>query len=146
MCRDENDVDALRRSVRNACEHTFVHRDAIRRQAEGLIASGLTDADVAQRLGIPRTTVRDWRRPRYVRHSVDARCHRCWRLTRPMRFTRTDYAELLGLYLGDGHITAAGRTQRLRIFLDARYAKVVDETEALLKRCLPRNRVARGRA
>ena len=32
----------------------------------------------------------------------------------------SDYAELLGLYLGDGHIAPLARTQRLRIFLDAR--------------------------
>jgi hypothetical protein len=62
-----------------------------------------------------------------------------------MRFAPADYAELLGLYLGDGHITSVARTQRLRIFLDARYTNVVDETEALLERCFPRNRVTRVR-
>jgi hypothetical protein len=58
-------------------------------------------------------------------------------------FTPADYAELLGLYLGDGHITALARTERLRIFLDAKHVAIVDETEALLRRCFPRNRVAR---
>jgi hypothetical protein len=54
-----------------------------------------------------------------------------------------DYAELLGLYLGDGHITELARTERLRIFLDARYSKVVADAEALLRRCFPANRVGR---
>jgi hypothetical protein len=60
-----------------------------------------------------------------------------------VRFTPADYAELLGLYLGDGYIGVLLRTERLRIFLDARYPVVVDETEALLRRCFPANRVGR---
>ena len=52
-----------------------------------------------------------------------------------------DYAELLGLYLGDGHITEMPRTQRLRIFLDSRHARVVAEARGLLVRSFPENRV-----
>ena len=87
--------------------------------------------------------MRDWRRPRYVRKSTVVRCERCWQPTRSLRFTPADYAELLGLYLGDGYICALPRTERLRIFLDARYPVVVDETEALLRRCFPANRPGR---
>jgi hypothetical protein len=50
---------------------------------------------------------------------------------------------LLGLYLGDGHISQLARTQSLRISLDARYPAIVDDTEALLCRCFPNNRVGR---
>ena len=108
-----------------------------------MIAAGKSDSEIARRLGIARTTVRDWRRPRYVRKSPVVRCERCWQTTRPVRFTPADYAELLGLYLGDGYICALPRTERLRIFLDARYTVVVDETEALLQRCFPANRLGR---
>lgn len=121
----------------------FVHADEIHQTALALIATGLNDTQVAQRLGISRTTVRDWRRPRYVRRSAVERCHRCWRPTRPVRLETVDYAELLGLYLGDGYICPMPRTQRLRIFLDARYAQVVGETDALLRRCFPSNRIGR---
>ncbi len=38
-----------------------------------------------------------------------------------MRFGPAEYAELLGLYLGDGHVVRAGRTHRLRLSLDARH-------------------------
>jgi hypothetical protein len=107
-----------------------------------LIAAGVNDSEIARRLGIPRTTVRDWRAPRYVRREHET-CWRCWRPTRPLTFTAPDYAELLGLYLGDGHVTQLARTERLRIFLDSRYATIVDETEALLRRCFPSNRVGR---
>lgn len=121
----------------------FVHADPIRQVALGLFAAGASDSEVARRLGVPRTTVRDWRRPRYLRRSVVGRCHRCWRATRPVSFEPADYAELLGLYLGDGSIATLPRTERLRIFLDARYATIVDETEVLLRRCFPANRIGR---
>ena len=48
-----------------------------------------------------------------------------------------DYAELLGLYLGDGCISRAGRTARLRLTLDARYPRILSETQALLRRGFP---------
>jgi hypothetical protein len=119
-----------------------VHGHAIQAAARELIALGITDSEVARRLGVPRTTVRDWRAPRYAGAPRDV-CWRCWRLTRPVRFEPADYTELLGLYLGDGHITALARTERLRIFLDARHETIVDEADALLRRCFPNNRVAR---
>jgi hypothetical protein len=58
-----------------------------------------------------------------------------------MRFDPGDYAELLGLYLGDGHIVRMGRTYRLRIFLDSKYPVIVADAEALLRRCWPENSV-----
>lgn len=133
------------RSVRTRCEHAFdMHAEDVRQAALDLMAQGVNDCEVARRLGVPRTTVRDWRAPPYARKRVAERCPRCWRATTPVRFTPADYAELLGLYLGDGHIVALARTQRLRIFLDARYHTIVAETEALLARCFPSNRVGRS--
>jgi hypothetical protein len=119
-----------------------MHAAAVRQSALALIAAGVNDCDIARRLGIPRTTVRDWRRPRYV-GGPRVVCLRCWTPSRPVALEPDDYAELLGLYLGDGHISRMPRTQRLRIFLDARYAAIVDETEALLRRGFPNNRVGR---
>jgi hypothetical protein len=60
-----------------------------------------------------------------------------------MSFTPGDYAELLGLYLGDGHIVRMPRTLHLRIFLDSKYPRIIDEAELLLKRCLAGNQVGR---
>lgn len=57
-----------------------------------------------------------------------------------MRFTSEDYAELLGLYLGDGSISTGPRTERLRITLDQKYPRIIAEAEALLRRCFPQNR------
>jgi hypothetical protein len=102
----------------------------------------LNDCEVARRLGVPRETVRDWRSPRYVPRPR-AVCLRCWSRTSPVAFTAGDYSELLGLYLGDGHISAGARSERLRLMLDAKYPVIVDEAAALLGRVVPDNRVGR---
>jgi hypothetical protein len=119
-----------------------MHPPAVRQSALELIAAGVNDCEIARRLGLPRTTVRDMRWAT-ARPDARPRCPRCWRPTRPVRFTCGDYAELLGLYLGDGHIAQSARTQKLRLSLDARYPTVVLEAEALLRRCFPGNRVGR---
>jgi Homeodomain-like domain len=122
-----------------------MHPVQLREAALRLVAQGVNDCEIARRLGVPRATVRDWRKPWYVprakrRHAL---CPRCWRSCRPIVFTDDDYAELLGLYLGDGHIRQMARTQGLRLSLDAKYPAMNAEIEALLNRCFPENRVGR---
>lgn len=119
-----------------------MHSVAIRQAALALIAAGVNDCEISRRLGIPRATIRDWRCPTYV-PTAREECWRCWRPMSPVRFEPADYAELLGLYLGDGYICAMPRTERLRIFLDARYPVIVADAEALLRRSFPTNRVGR---
>jgi hypothetical protein len=123
----------------------FVHPHAIRDQALALIGAGENDCEVARRTGLPRTTVRDWRR--YGdRAPPGAICPRCWRSSRkPIVFTASDYAELLGLYLGDGYIVRTGRSDRLRLYLDTAYGRIIDDAQALLSRCFPGHRVGRFR-
>jgi hypothetical protein len=124
----------------------FVHGPEIKQEALRLAAAGVNDCEISRRLGVARTTVRDWRRPTYVprrpRREVQT-CPRCWTPAKPICFTPGDYAELLGLYLGDGYISRLARCQRLRLFLDARYTAIVDEAEALLGRAFPSNPVRR---
>jgi hypothetical protein len=118
-----------------------MHPPQVRERALVLIEQGVNDCEVSRRLGVPRTTVRDWRRPPYVRKPPGAFCHRCWGESRLMQFTPGDYAELLGLYLGDGCISSGPRTFSLRLFLDAKYPDIVSDAKALLERCLPENPV-----
>ena len=42
-----------------------------------------------------------------------------------MRLSADDYAELLAMYLGDGHISHHARSDRLRIALDTRYPEII---------------------
>ncbi len=118
-----------------------------RNEALRLVAAGVNDCEIARRLGVPRTTVRDWRKPRYEpKRPSGARCPRCDNPSRRIVLEPEAYAELLGLYLGDGHITKLVRSQRLRLFLDAKYATIVNDSERLLRSTFPENRVGRIRA
>jgi hypothetical protein len=120
----------------------FVHAYKVKTAALELVAAGHNDCEVARRLGIPRTTVRDWRRPAYIRKPATSICPRCWRPSwRRISFTQRDYSELLGLYLGDGYIVRTGRSDRLRLFLDTRYAGIISDARALLQRCFPTHSV-----
>jgi len=125
----------------------FVHEAAVRQAALDLIAEGLNDCEVSRRLGVPRRTVRDWRVPAYVSRTSGLRtrsaCWRCWQRTSLVLFTPADYAELLGLYLGDGHVTVMARAQRLRLMLDAKYPRIVDDAAELIGRVVPENKVGR---
>jgi len=121
-----------------------MHDPARRRHALDLIDSGLSDAQVASRMALPRTTVRDWRRA--VDPPPRERCPRCWRPIRALGQDSADYAQLLGLYLGDGCISVVGRVHSLRISLDASYPAIVQDAHDLLVRCFPDNAVNRVRA
>lgn len=111
--------------------------------ALALLDHGFNDCEVARKLNVPRSTVRCWR-VRREQSSVASwpTCPRCWRrASRPVRFTDTDYSELLGLYLGDGHIARAGRTHRLRLFLDSSYPGIIEDARRLIGRCFAANDV-----
>src|SRR5436190_11895644 len=43
-----------------------MHPSHVRAEALALVEAGLNDCEVSRRLGIPRRTILDWRRPRYV--------------------------------------------------------------------------------
>lgn len=118
-----------------------MHPASVRAEIEGLIAAGVNDCEISRRIGIPRTTVRDIRSPSYVRTRKNLICPRCYRLSRLIDFSAADYCELLGLYLGDGHITQLDRTQRLRITLDTKYPVIIREALELLEAGFPNNRV-----
>ena len=117
-----------------------LHPPEIRPSAAALLAVGRSDAEIASVLGVGRSTVRDWRHAAPAA-SLSAICPRCWRRSRAIAFEPGDYAELLGLYLGDGHILRIGRSLRLRLSLDSRYPLIVAETASLLARVFPANRI-----
>jgi len=59
-----------------------MHPPEVRAEAMRLVAAGINDCEISRRIGIPRSTIRDWRRPTYVpRESAPSRrpCPRCWR-------------------------------------------------------------------
>lgn len=112
-----------------------------REAALALVRLGHNDCEIARRVEVPRSTVRDWRRPRYVPRSMTKTCPRCWRPTKTLRCVGDDYAKLFGLYLGDGWISGGVRSYRLRIALDARYPHILAEVNRLVTRCCPGSQV-----
>lgn len=55
---------------------------------------------------------------------------------------RQYYSYILGMYLGDGHITRQPRTYRLRIYLDNKYPDIIKECVHSLSAILPNNKVS----
>ena len=98
-----------------------------------LIRGGLGDARIGALTGIPRSTVRDWRRKGRpgVRHrAATLDCPRCGGAISD----ESAYAHLLGLYLGDGCISELPRTFRLRLVLDVRYPAIIEEAKSTISK------------
>lgn len=115
-------------------------------QAKSLLDEGLSQAETARRLGIPRSTVRTWItngfvHPRAPRSSTGGPgpCQGCDHIERVSHLS--DYAYLLGMYLGDGSIAHHPRAvYRLRITCDLHYPGIIAECQAAMAAVMP-NRV-----
>jgi hypothetical protein len=94
---------------------------------------GLTQSRIAAVTGIPRGTVKTW-----LTGAVPRPVTCCKRLG---RVSGSAYSHLLGLYLGDGHISIHRRSPRLRIFYDSRYPGLVGEGVRSMRAVLPHARV-----
>jgi hypothetical protein len=102
-----------------------------------LVDEGLNDGEIERRTGIPRGTILGWRHgrvPRYARGDAPRSCPRCGHPEHDFSaLPVADYGYLLGLYLGDGCITAHARgVHRLGITLDRKYPGIVRECAAAM--------------
>jgi Homeodomain-like domain len=131
-----------------------VHSRETVAEALRLAGQGLNNCEIARRTGVSRPTIREWAGGKlphsfeqksmlYGRPSDSARlCARCG--AGEHRFNRfsTAYAYLLGMYLGDGHISRGRRDVfRLRIALDKKYPLIVEECAAAMQAVMPWNKV-----
>jgi hypothetical protein len=110
-----------------------------------LAGDGLTAVQISRLSGVPRRTVCDWLAGRVPRGAQDAgaqACDRCGGSHAAPDALPPRYAYLLGLYLGDGCISAHPRgVYRLRIKLDARYPLIIEEAAAATREVMPHNAV-----
>jgi hypothetical protein len=111
---------------------------------------GLGARRVARTLGVPLATIRDWHAGKLPAHSRPAvpgappNCPRCGHHEHSFDQLPRIYVYLLGLYLGDGSISSHPRgVYKLRVFLDQKYPKIIDECAAAMKVVMPGNEVDR---
>jgi hypothetical protein len=106
--------------------------------ALALADDGANACEIARRLDVPRTTVRDWLRgllPHSVPHGTSGAqlCAQCGHAVHNFGALSASYVYLLGLYLGDGCITRHRRdVYRLRITLDARYPGIIENAASAI--------------
>jgi Homeodomain-like domain-containing protein len=107
-----------------------------RKQVAALAADGLNDCEISRQTGIPRGTVRDWRR----QPEPAARAAR-WSPPSIEALPASAYAYLLGIYLGDGYLAPPVRgVHQLRVYLDDRYPSIVGECVRTIESIFPRQR------
>lgn len=108
-----------------------------------LRAEGLGARRISARTGIPVRTVSDWLRGKTPNfHAGAGAC--CDGNCAPAGELPPEYVYLLGLYLGDGNLSAYPRgVFRLRVFLDARYPRIIDACDSAIAAVMPGNRIKR---
>jgi hypothetical protein len=107
---------------------------------------GLTQMEISGRLGVPRSTVRDWTAGQVpgLRRLGGASCPTCGRPEHDFRALPPEYVHLLGLYLGDGCLSLHPRgVYKLRIALDAKYPAIVSEAAHSMQSTMPSSKVSR---
>jgi hypothetical protein len=86
-----------------------------------LIEAGLSDETISRLTSVPRRTVSDWRRGKVPAAYGRACAHD------PESIPSEQYAYLLGIYLGDGCLSAFPRgVWKLRVFCDSKYPEIID--------------------
>ena len=108
-------------------------------------AAGLNDCAVARATGIPRRTILDWRcgATRDRRFDDRERCSKCGCSVHDFtQLPGTEYTYLLGMYLGDGHISAYERAWRLRVSMCLDWPGILAECRAAMQAVFPNNRVS----
>lgn len=126
------------------------HNPSIRDEAVALMRQGTSQRAVAERLNVPRGTLSWWRhedrkkRAEPVRTRVSLLCPLCDK--RPL--DSPAYAYLLGLYLGDGHIShyAKHKVPSLIISCDDAWPGLQDAAEDALRSVFPHNATCRVRS
>nr|WSW46389.1 helix-turn-helix domain-containing protein [Streptomyces sp. NBC_01001] len=126
------------------------HSLEIRQTALSLLRGGTKNADVARQLDVPLGTVSYWKhmdrakRGETISIRPSLLCPRC--AGRPL--DHPAYAYLLGLYLGDGHIShyVRHKVPSLMITLDDCWPGIQDEAEASLRAVFPHNGTCRVRS
>ncbi|MEU3524492.1 helix-turn-helix domain-containing protein [Streptomyces sp. NPDC038707] len=114
-----------------------------RKRAVALVAQGRSLNSVSRELGVSRYAIRSWQTRTEPLGRAGRPCPRCQEVPGPPQDPAA-YAYLLGLYLGDGCISAHRRgVYVLRIVLDTAWPGIIDACEAAVRAVRPDNSVCR---
>jgi len=124
------------------------HGTDVRQRAVTLLRGGAKNADVARRLNVPLGTVGYWKHMDRAKRGEcpgrhDPKCHRC----DGRDLDEEAYSYLLGLYLGDGHIShySEHRVPNLMITCTESWTGLMDACERAMRAVFPDNSVCRVR-
>ncbi|MDN0194859.1 helix-turn-helix domain-containing protein [Streptomyces sp. S.PNR 29] len=124
------------------------HGTEVRQKALTLLRGGAKNADVARRLNVPLGTVGYWKHVDRAKRGEcpgrhDPECPRC----HGRKLDEPAYAYLLGLYLGDGHIShySQHRVPNLMISCTESWPGLMDDCEDAMRAVFPQNSVCRVR-
>jgi hypothetical protein len=125
-----------------------LHGTDVRQKALALLRGGAKNADVARKLNVPKGTISYWKHLDRARRGECPGRHRppCPRCDgRPL--DEAAYSYLLGLYLGDGHISHSSghRTPSLMITCSDAWAGIMDACEHAMRAVFPGNSTCRVR-
>ncbi len=109
-----------------------MHPGSTVRAALELADAGANATEIARHLNVPRRTISDWLMGARPHSARPGGCGQCFTEHRFADLS-ADYVYLLGLYLGDGCISAAPRgVYKLRIVLDVKYPRIIDSATAAM--------------
>ncbi|MFJ5259011.1 helix-turn-helix domain-containing protein [Streptomyces sp. NPDC088387] len=124
------------------------HGTEVRQRALTLLRDGAKNADVAREFNVPSGTIAYWKHlDRAKRNECpgkhDPKCPRC----DGRELDEPAYSYLLGLYLGDGHIShySEHRVPNLMITCDESWPGLMDKCEQAMRTVFPDNAVCRVR-
>ncbi|MET9817821.1 MULTISPECIES: helix-turn-helix domain-containing protein [unclassified Streptomyces] len=125
-----------------------VHSTEVRLTAVTLLRAGAKNADVARSLKVPAGTIGYWKHLDLARRGEspgrhDPKCPRC----DGRGLDEPAYSYLLGLYLGDGHIShySEHRVPNLMITCTEAWPGLMDDCEQAMRAVFPDNSVCRVR-
>ncbi|MEU7663288.1 hypothetical protein [Streptomyces lincolnensis] len=124
------------------------HGTEVRHKALTLLRGGTRNAEVARRLNVPLGTVGYWKHMDRAKRGEcpgtrDPKCPRC----DGRKLDDPAYSYLLGLYLGDGHIShySEHRVPNLMITCTQSWPGLMDDCEQAMRAVFPNNSVCRVR-
>ncbi|MET8553462.1 helix-turn-helix domain-containing protein [Streptomyces sp. NPDC004959] len=127
------------------------HSLEVRRTALTLLREGIPNAEVARRLDVPYGTISYWKhKDRATRGECPGRKRStiCFACDRTAPLDERAYSHLLGLYLGDGHISFPRQhpTPSLTVTLDDTWPGIQDECEQVIRLVFPDRATCRVRS